>query len=220
MAEGIPAADGFAHPFGNPTHPTVQRPPIRSRLRVFQDVDRLTIEARGSRCREEFNRLLLSSPLSFTEMSGQKLPDPKQKIEGRSAIRMGMQMRSLRTLLLLPCLLLLLVSCVHTRTTKRDPWAKIEMDLTRLDADGLRGPANGKVAVSYEFCIPNTDRAKAEVKAIDPTVEFMAGSRGRIGAGPHECLCIGITHQKHHREVLHRLAELPYITRIIECHFE
>ena len=128
-------------------------------------------------------------------------------------------MKSLRTLLLLPCVLLL-VSCVSTQTARRGAWAKIELDLTHLDADDLRGPANGKVAVSYEFCIPNTDRAKAEVKAIDPTIDFMPGSRGRIGAGQGECLCIGMTHQKRHRDVLHRLAELPYITRIIECHFE
>ncbi len=31
---------------------------------------------------------------------------------------------------------------------------KVELDLARLDADGLRGPPDGKVSVSYEFCIP------------------------------------------------------------------
>jgi len=97
---------------------------------------------------------------------------------------------------------------------------KIELDLAVLDSDGLRGPPDGKVAVSYEFSIPNTDACRAEVKAIDRTVQFMAGSRGRIGAGEGECLCIGSTHQERFREVLHALAELPYIERIIECHFE
>jgi len=117
--------------------------------------------------------------------------------------------------------LLLCASCAAPKgAVKPDIRRKIELDLSRLDADGLRGPADGKVAVSYEFRIPNTDACKAQVKAIDPTVQFMPGSRGRIGAGKRECLCIGSTHQKRFREVLHALAELPYVDRIIECHFE
>jgi hypothetical protein len=59
----------------------------------------------------------------------------------------------------------------------------VELDLAQLDKDGLRGPPDGKVAVSYEFSIPNTNACKAEVKAIDPTIQFMPGSRGRIGEG-------------------------------------
>ncbi|MDP6722960.1 MAG: hypothetical protein QGF59_30130, partial [Pirellulaceae bacterium] len=100
-----------------------------------------------------------------------------------------------------------------------DRITKVELDLTKLDKDGLRGPPDGKVSVSYEFCMPNTDKCKAQVKAIDPTVQFMPGSRGRIGAGKNECLCIGET-RANYRDVLNRLAELPYIKRIIECHFE
>jgi len=99
------------------------------------------------------------------------------------------------------------------------PLPKIELDLTKLDAGGLRGPQGGKVSVSYEFCIPNTAKCKAAVKAIDPKVRFMPGSRGRIGAGKDECLCVGET-RADYRTVLKRLADLPYIKRIIECHFE
>lgn len=101
-----------------------------------------------------------------------------------------------------------------------DPWRKVELDLQQLDKDGLRGPPDGKVAVSYEFCIPNTPECTEEVKGIDASVEFSPGSRGRIGAGTNECLCVGSTHQPNHREVLGRLAALPYVKRIIECHFE
>ena len=101
-----------------------------------------------------------------------------------------------------------------------DPSQKIEFDLQCLDHDGLRGPANGKVAVSYEFAIPDTDECKAQVKAIDPTVQFMPGSPGRIRAPLTACLCIGLTHQPDYRAVLHRLAALPYVERIVECHFE
>ena len=117
--------------------------------------------------------------------------------------------------------LFLSAACARTREAAVDDvWQKVEFDLTRLDADGLRGPPDGKVSLSYEFCIPNTDERKAEVKAIDRTVQLMSGSRGRIGAGKDQCLCIGFTHQENYREVLRALAELPYVERIIECHFE
>lgn len=98
--------------------------------------------------------------------------------------------------------------------------AKIELDLDSLDADGLRGPADGKVAVDYEFAIPDTPAARAAVTGIDPSVAFQPGSRGRIGAKAGECLCIGSTHQPRHREILLALARLPEVARIIECHHE
>ena len=101
-----------------------------------------------------------------------------------------------------------------------DPWQKIEIDLQSLAPDGLRGPADGKVAVSYEFAIPNTEACKAQVRTIDPTVQFMPGSQGRIGVPKTGCLCIGSTHQAGYRDVLRRLAELPYVERIVECLFE
>ena len=118
-------------------------------------------------------------------------------------------------------LLLGCISCAGTpRGVDPDPWQKVEFDLSQLDADGLRGPPDGKVAMSYEFCIPNTAGCRKQVKSVDPTVQFMPGSRGRIGAASNQCLCIGSTHQRNWREVLKRLAALPYVERIIECHFE
>jgi hypothetical protein len=101
-----------------------------------------------------------------------------------------------------------------------DPWRKVGVDLQSIDPDGLRGPADGKVAVSYEFAIPNTEACRAQVRAVDPTVQFMPGSQGRVRSPGTGCLCIGSTHQPNYREVLRRLAELPYVERIIECHFE
>ena len=98
-------------------------------------------------------------------------------------------------------------------------WRKVEIDLSKIDADGLRGAAGGKVAVSYEFCIPKTEECRARVAAIDSTVSF-SSSPGRIGAGKDEFLCIGMTHQRNYRDVLFSLAELPYVKRIIVCHFE
>lgn len=112
-------------------------------------------------------------------------------------------------------------SCVFLDNRgQADVWKKIEINLSNVDQDGLRGPADGKVAVSYEFCIPDTPEHRAVVKTIDPTVQFMPGSRGRVGASKRQCLCIGSTHQKGYRDVLRSLAKLPYIDRIIECYFE
>lgn len=115
---------------------------------------------------------------------------------------------------------LFLASCGRQAQQSLDPRAKIEIDLEALDADGLRGPPDGKVAVDYEFAIPDTPAAREAVSQIDPSVNFFPSSRGRIGAQPGECLCIGSTHQPRHREILFALAQLPEIARIIECHHE
>ena len=119
--------------------------------------------------------------------------------------------------IILAVLLLIITSCLAKSESNTLP--KVEIDLSELDENGLRGPADGKASVAYEFCIPNTEKCKAEVRSIDSSIQFMPGSSGRIGAGKNECLCVGET-GKDYRQVLHSLAELPYIKRIIECHFE
>jgi hypothetical protein len=96
---------------------------------------------------------------------------------------------------------------------------KITFSIEGLDADGLSGPADGKVSVDYEFCIPETDAAQAEVKAIDPSVKF-SKARGRIGRKDGEWLCTGNTHQKDCRAILERLAKLTYVRRINQCFWE
>lgn len=123
-------------------------------------------------------------------------------------------------------LLLLLPAALHakepggsTNTAARAP-AKIQFDLAGIDAAGLRGPPDGKRAVSYEFLIPGAPGYRREAAAIDSTLQFMPGAAGRSGGGAGTVLCIGSTNQKNWRAVLLRLAERPYIARIIECHFE
>lgn len=97
---------------------------------------------------------------------------------------------------------------------------KVTFDITRLDEDGLLGSADAKRSLAYEFCIPAAAHYSAEVKRIDPTVQFTAESPGRIGCGPHEYLCIGSTHQEGFRRVLQQLGKLPYVQRIDEAFFE
>ena len=129
---------------------------------------------------------------------------------------------STRALLLLG--LLVCAACAASRPAAgpppNDALMKVTFDLTQLDADGLIGPPNGKRTLSYEFCIPVGQRYQDEVRAIDPSVEFQPGSRGRIGCGPDQTLAIGSTGQPNWREVLRRLAALDYITRIDQAVFE
>lgn len=98
--------------------------------------------------------------------------------------------------------------------------AKIGFPLTDFDADGLVGPADGKRAQDYEFCIPAQDACAAAVQQLDPSVKLMKGSRGRVGCGPGTWLCIGNTHQQNWRAILLQLAALPYVARINRCDWE
>jgi hypothetical protein len=96
----------------------------------------------------------------------------------------------------------------------------IGFDLGRLDARGLQGQPSGLRALDYEYCVPAEESARAEVAAIDPSARFMPGSPGRIGCGAGETLVLGSTHQPGFRAILEALAALPYVSRIIEAHFE
>ena len=98
--------------------------------------------------------------------------------------------------------------------------SKIDVDLGNVNSEGLRGPPDGLRAVHYEFCIPAGEDNAEEVRSIDPTAQFMPGSRGRIGCATGQILVVGSTHQRSFREVLERLAALEYVNRIAENFFE
>jgi hypothetical protein len=97
---------------------------------------------------------------------------------------------------------------------------KLGFDLAELDENGLIGPPDGKVAVSYELCVPKDQKLVDEVRSIDPSIAIHADSRGRIGCLPTEVLCLGSTHQRSFREILERLCGLPYVRRIERTWFE
>jgi hypothetical protein len=97
---------------------------------------------------------------------------------------------------------------------------KIKFLLDNIDENGLRGPTNGLVAVSYEFCVPADERAYQEVLKIDPSLKISPSSRGRIGCATNQALCIGVTHQPRWREVLQQLSTVKYVTEISESFFE
>lgn len=115
-----------------------------------------------------------------------------------------------------------LFSACSEKAKPEDPtvWQKVNIDFKQLDENGLSGPAGGKTAVNYEFCIPALEKNWTEVHKIDKTARLQKGSRGRIGCAPDKWLVIGSTHQANYRRVLYELAALPYIPKIQETFFE
>jgi len=119
------------------------------------------------------------------------------------------------------CAVLCVGSCqAAEERTKSFEWAKVELELSRLDDAGLYGPSDGLRALDYEFCIPAGARFREEVASIDQSARFLGKSRGRVGCRSDEVLVIGNTHQPDFRRVLARLAELPYVERIVPAWFE
>lgn len=121
-------------------------------------------------------------------------------------------------------ILFTLLACSSQQTIYRpskEALAKIKFDLYEINDEGLEGPAGGKRAVHYEFCIPNTPDLLREVQKIDPTLQSQPGSTGRIGCmRGREILCLGNTHQKDWKQKLYQLAERPYIKSIQQAFFE
>lgn len=107
-----------------------------------------------------------------------------------------------------------------TRDASAAALAKIRFSLDDIRPDGLRGPDDGLVSVSYEFCVPKDEKIFAEVRRIAPGVKISAGSKGRIGCGEDQALCIGTTHGPDWKKELLGLAELGYVVEIAECFFE
>jgi len=115
-----------------------------------------------------------------------------------------------------------LAACSRPPQTTDDPtiWKKIKIDFNKLDNDGLSGPAGGKVAVNYEFCIPAEARYWQAVQKIDSSAQKHEGSTGRSNCGKSSWLVIGSTHQKNHRRVLYDLAALTYVQKIEQTFWE
>lgn len=111
-------------------------------------------------------------------------------------------------------------STPNKKGQKTDPviLAKIKFDLQHFDDDGLYGPADGKRAMDYEFCIPPAKIA--EVKAINPKINIHKNSRGRIGCSSEQVLCLGNTHHPNFKTILTTLAKLDYVDQIEPTYFE
>lgn len=122
------------------------------------------------------------------------------------------------------CFLLVLIggacSTIEEDDQKYADLTKVKFQLDSIRSDGLRGQQDGQTTVAYEFCIPADEALFAEIKSIDPSVRFHKGSRGRIGCGENQILCIGETSQLNWKDNLLNLTKLPYIKEIRECFYE
>ena len=90
---------------------------------------------------------------------------------------------------------------------------KIAFDICKIAERGTLSGSHHEATIDYEFCIPAEDRYATEIQRIDATVAIHKESSGRIGCSEKQWLCIGNTHQENIREVLLKLARLPYINR-------
>ena len=97
---------------------------------------------------------------------------------------------------------------------------KIEFDITKLNQQGLYGPADGLRSLSYEFCIPAEEHFVSTILIIDPEIKIYPQSPGRIGCTQAEYLCMGDTYNKPYQKNFNDLAKLSFIKRIIQSVFE
>lgn len=96
-------------------------------------------------------------------------------------------------------------SAASAHSTER----KITFDRSNDAADGTAARS-----LRYEFCIPAEATYREQVEAIDPSVTFHADSRGRIGCGRNQYLCLGETQGENWRAVVLALARLDFVERI------
>ena len=119
-----------------------------------------------------------------------------------------------------PLLILMLVMNCSLFKSKAQKKAeeKLNFSLSKLDKKGLvkkRG-----TSLAYEFCVPNKAEYLEEIKRIDNTIDIYKSSKGRIGCGADEILCIGETANKDYKKILIALTNLEYVKQINESFFE
>jgi hypothetical protein len=118
--------------------------------------------------------------------------------------------------------LLIVAYACQRKAPLEDPaaWNKIKIDFKRLDKEGLAGPEGGKVALHYEYCIPQNEKYWKRIQMIDRSATRPGAGQGRVGCTSGQWLIFGTTHQKNYQRVLFELASLPCVTRIEEVFWE
>lgn len=96
---------------------------------------------------------------------------------------------------------------------------KIKFKLSIFDKNGLTGDENNKVALDYEFCVPNTPEILTKINEIDSSIKPIKG-KGRTKCNSDAILLIGNSYNKDIKKILCNLSQLEYITEINQVFWE
>lgn len=96
---------------------------------------------------------------------------------------------------------------------------KIKFKLSIFDKNGLTGDENNKVALDYEFCVPNTPEILNTIKEIDSSIKPTKG-KGRTKCTDNAILLTGNSYNKDIKKILCNLSQLEYITEINQIYWE
>lgn len=110
-------------------------------------------------------------------------------------------------------------SCNHLQKALSDTnttncnYHKIYFDIDQIDANGLMGPEDGKVLLSYEFCIPDNDSIIDCIMQIDPEFKVLS-SKGRSNCEKGYKLVTGSSGSPNFKSIVCELTRLDYIQEI------
>lgn len=96
---------------------------------------------------------------------------------------------------------------------------KIKFKLSIFDKNGLTGDENNKVALDFEFCVPNTPEILTTIKEIDSSIKPTKG-KGRTKCTDNAVLLTGNSYNKDIKKILCNLSQLEYITEINQVYWE
>jgi hypothetical protein len=121
-------------------------------------------------------------------------------------------------------LIAMLISCSSSKDNANNlnvdcNTEKIKFKLVIFDKQGLIGEDNGKVALDYEFCIPNTPEVLNTINGIDSSIK-PTKSKGRTKCKEGYVLMMGNSYGKDIKRILCNLSQLDYITEINQVYWE
>ena len=96
---------------------------------------------------------------------------------------------------------------------------KIKFKLSVFDKNGLTGDGNNKVALDFEFCVPNKPEILKTINEIDSSIKPIKG-KGRTKCNNDAILLIGNSYNKDIKKILCKLSQLEYITEINQVYWE
>lgn len=96
---------------------------------------------------------------------------------------------------------------------------KIKFKLSIFDKNGLTSDENNKVALDYEFCVPNTPEILTKISEIDSSIKPIKG-KGRTKCTDNAILLTGNSYNKDIKKILCNLSQLEYITEINQVFWE